>query len=166
MDVYHGYQHLAQAGDRLYGECKKESATFLDRGRKLLLKSGWLGICHLVGAEYEKEDTTVRRKALENLMGYFAKHTHRLNYRDQLEKGGAIGGGRVGQDFAAETEKLRCKVAAQEYFRNGGLGFCPKHQTMGLLLGQSCLITQESVAAPVECFEYFDYCVCFDCVLK
>ena len=108
----------------------------------------------------------MRRKALENLMAYFAKHTHRLNYRDQLEKGGAIGGGRVGQDFAAETEKLRCKVAAQEYFRNGGLGFCPKHQTMGLLLGQSCLITQESVAAPVECFEYFDYCVCFDCVLK
>ena len=31
----------------------------------------------------------MRRKALENLMGYFAKHTHRLNYRDQLEKGGA-----------------------------------------------------------------------------
>ena len=60
----------------MYGECKKESATFLDRGRKLLLKSGWLRICYLVGAEYEKEDTTARRKALENLMAYFAKHTH------------------------------------------------------------------------------------------
>ena len=107
LDVYHGCQHLAQAGDRLYGECTKESATFLDRGRKLLLKSGWLGICHLVGAEYEKEDTTVRRKALENLMGYFAKHTHRLNYRDQLEKGGAIGSGAV--EGWAKTLGLRLK---------------------------------------------------------
>ncbi len=52
----------------------------------------------------------MRSKALKNLMGYFVKHTQRLNYRDQLEKGGAIGSGAV--KGWAKTLELRLKNLA------------------------------------------------------
>ena len=59
----------------------------------------------------------MRRKALENLMGYFAKHTHthRLNYRDQLEKGGEIGSGAV--EGWAKTLGLRLKNCGARWRR-------------------------------------------------
>lgn len=54
------------------------------RGRQLLLESGWSGICQLLSQEYARGDTPERRSALEKLVGYFAKHAQRLGYRDCL----------------------------------------------------------------------------------
>lgn len=116
LDVFHGLQRLAQAGDRLYGEGTAESAAFLERGRQLLLESGWSGICELVSAEYAKGDTPERRAALEKLVGYFSKHTRRLSYHERLAAGQAIGSGSV--EGWAKTLGLRLKARGARWRRN------------------------------------------------
>lgn len=115
LDVFHGCGHLAQAGEGLYGEGTESSAAFLERGRQLLLESGWSGICQLVGEEYAKGDTPERRSALEKLTGYFAKHTQRLGYRQRLAAGQAIGSGSV--EGWAKTLGLRLKARGARWCR-------------------------------------------------
>jgi len=115
LDIYHGCQHIAKAGERLYGEGTEPAETFLQRGRQLLVESGWSGICKHVGEEYAKEDTPVRRRALEKLVGYFAKHTQRLGYREQLAAGQAIGSGTV--EGWAKTLGLRMKARGARWRR-------------------------------------------------
>ena len=115
LDVFHGCGHLARAGQRLYGEGTEAAATFLERGRQFLLESGWSGICQLVAEEYAKGDTPERRKDLEKLVGYFAKHTHRLAYRERLAMGQAIGSGSV--EGWAKTLGLRLKARGARWRR-------------------------------------------------
>jgi hypothetical protein len=108
LDVYHACQHVAKAGERLYGEGSAESLNFLNQGRVLLLSSGWNGITQLVGQELQKEDTPVRRRALEKLLNYFAQHVGRVGYRQRLHAGQAIGSGAV--EGWAKTLALRLKA--------------------------------------------------------
>lgn len=108
LDVFHGCGHLAQAGQHLYGEGTEAAQAFLTHGRQLLLESGWQGICQLVSEEYAKGDTPERRAALEKLVGYFAKHSQRLAYRERLAAGQAIGSGSV--EGWAKTLGLRLKA--------------------------------------------------------
>ncbi|MGE3809484.1 MAG: hypothetical protein AB7K24_32875 [Gemmataceae bacterium] len=117
LDVFHGCGHLAQAGERLYGEGTEASQTFLTHGRQLLLESGWPGLCQLVNEEYAKGDTPERRAALEKLVGYFVKHSHRLAYRERLAAGQAIGSGSV--EGWAKTLGLRLKARGARWrFQN------------------------------------------------
>jgi hypothetical protein len=120
LDVFHGCGHLAQAGERLYGEGTTASAAFLERGRQLLLESGWSGICQLVSDEYAKGDTPERRSALEKLTGYFVKHTQRLAYRQRLAAGQAIGSGSV--EGWAKTLGLRLKARGARWCRKNVTG--------------------------------------------
>lgn len=115
LDVFHGCGHLAKAAERLYGEGTKAAQLFLERGRELLLESGWSGICQLVSEEYAKGDTPERRAALEKLLGYFAKHTQRLAYRERLAAGQAIGSGSV--EGWAKTLGLRLKARGARWRR-------------------------------------------------
>lgn len=108
LDVFHGCGHLAKAGERLYGEGSEAAKAFLQRGRQLLLESGWHGICQVVNEEYAKGDTPERRAALEKLVSYFVKHTPRLKYRERLAAGQAIGSGSV--EGWAKTLGLRLKA--------------------------------------------------------
>jgi hypothetical protein len=115
LDIYHGCGHLAKAGERLYGEGTDAAEAFLQRGRQLLLESGWSGICQLVGEEYAQEDTPRRRLVLEKLLGYFAKHIQRLDYRERLAAGHAIGSGSV--EGWAKTLGLRLKARGARWRR-------------------------------------------------
>lgn len=115
LDIYHGCGHLALAGERLYGEGTEAAQTFLERGRQLLLESGWSGICQLVEEEYARGDTPERRSALEKLVGYFAKHAPRLAYRDRLAAGQAIGSGSI--EGWAKTLGLRLKARGARWRR-------------------------------------------------
>ena len=108
LDVYHASGHLAKAGDRLYGEGTEAARVFHEHSRQLMLEQGWEGICQGVCEEYAKEDTPERRCALEKLVGYFVKHLTRLNYRDRLATGQAIGSGAV--EGWAKTLGLRLKA--------------------------------------------------------
>lgn len=108
LDIYHACEHIADAGKSLYGKETPEAVAFFERGRNLLLSEGWLGICCLVGDEYEREDTPSRRAILESLTGYFIAHLTRLDYRGRLACGAAIGSGVV--EGAAKTLGLRLKA--------------------------------------------------------
>jgi hypothetical protein len=108
LDVYHGCEHVSKGGERLYGDGSKEAVDFLERGRMMLLEQGWNGVTALMGEELAKEDTPKRRRALEKMLGYFAKHVGRLNYAKRLQQGQAIGSGAV--EGWAKTLGLRLKA--------------------------------------------------------
>lgn len=108
LDIYHALGHVALAGQALYGEGSEASEVFRQRGQDVLLREGWQGLCRLVAQEYSQEDTPTRRTALEKLVGYFAKHTGRLDYAERLQSGRAIGSGVV--EGQAKTLGLRLKA--------------------------------------------------------
>ena len=108
LDIDHASQHIAAAGKRLFGEGTAEMTAFHQRGREFLLKEGWSGICRLIGAELEREDTPRRRAALDRMLNYFVAHLNRLDYRGRLAGGDAIGSGVV--EGAAKTLGLRLKA--------------------------------------------------------
>jgi hypothetical protein len=108
LDIYHACERIADAGKTLFGEETPAATAFFERGRSLLLADGWSGICQLVGEEYAREDTPLRRKVLERMTRYFAAHLTRLNYRDCLARGQAIGSGVV--EGGAKTLGLRLKA--------------------------------------------------------
>ena len=77
----------------------------------LLLRQGWPGVCQwvseLLGVEGEAERER-RRQATDRLIGYFGKHSKRLNYAERLGAGRAIGSGQV--EGKAKTLGLRLKA--------------------------------------------------------
>lgn len=115
LDMYHALGQLARAGQALYGEGTEGAGRFLDQGRQALLTEGWVGLCRRVGEEYAQGETPGRRAALERLVGYFAKHTHRLDYAERLSSGRAIGSGVV--EGQAKTLGLRLKARGARWNR-------------------------------------------------
>lgn len=115
LDIYHALGHVAQAGKALYGEGTQAAEAFLARGREALLTDGWTGLCRLAGEEYVQGDTPERRLALEKLVGYFVKHTQRLDYAERLRSGRAIGSGVV--EGQAKTLGLRLKARGARWRR-------------------------------------------------
>ena len=110
LDFFHGCQHLHKCAERIFGEETSEARTAYKHARGLLLRQGWAGVCQWVGellAVADESERERRRKATERLIGYFAKHTHRLNYLERLQKGRAIGSGQV--EGEAKTLGLRLK---------------------------------------------------------
>lgn len=131
LDVFHALEHLAHAGERLYGEGTPAAAAFLERGRTLLLAEGWHGICRLVGNELGQEDTPSRRTALEKLTNYFAPHLKRLDYAGDLASGRPIGSGVV--EGQAKTLALRLKARGARWRMRNVRGMaalvCVRHGT-------------------------------------
>jgi hypothetical protein len=108
LDIYHACEHIASAGKTLFGEGTPAATAFFERGRTLLLEEGWTGICRLLGEEYERQDTPSVRAILEPMSRYFVAHLKRLDYRECLATGRAIGSGVV--EGAAKTLGLRLKA--------------------------------------------------------
>ena len=108
LDIYHACEHIADAGKKLFGDGEAAATTFFERGRELLLSEGWTGICRLVGEHYARDNSAAARTILEPLTRYFMAHMTRLNYRECLSTGQAIGSGVV--EGAAKTLGLRLKA--------------------------------------------------------
>jgi hypothetical protein len=108
LDIYHALEHIAKAGQRLFGEGTPEAGAFHEHGRERLLAEGWTGVCRLIGEELAREDTPRRRAVLDRLLGYFVAHLNRLDYAGRLASGEAIGSGVV--EGAAKTLGLRLKA--------------------------------------------------------
>ena len=110
LDFYHGCQHLAKCGDRVFGEGTGEARAAYETGRTLLARRGWPGVCQWVGGLLAVDDEAERerrRGATDRLIGYFSKHAGRLNYAERLRAGRAIGSGQV--EGEAKTLGLRLK---------------------------------------------------------
>jgi hypothetical protein len=110
LDVFHAGEHLHRVAERIFGDGTAATKTAFERGRDLLLRDGWDGVCAWVGELLAVDDDAERerrRTATEKLLGYFAKHVGRLNYAQQLAAGRAIGSGAV--EGQAKTLGLRLK---------------------------------------------------------
>jgi hypothetical protein len=110
LDFFHACEHLSTCAERIFGEETGEARSAYAHGRELLLRQGWAGVCQWVSelldvaADSERER---RRRPTERLVGYFAKHSNRLNYAERLQAGRAIGSGQV--EGEAKTLGLRLK---------------------------------------------------------
>lgn len=115
LDVYHASQRLSGCAQSIFGEGTAAATTAFERGRELLLHDGWHGVCAWVAELLPPADTPEaaaeverRRPATDRLLGYFAKHVNRLDYRERLASGRAIGSGVV--EGQAKTLGLRLKA--------------------------------------------------------
>jgi hypothetical protein len=111
LDFYHACQHLNRCAERIYGEGTTEKRAAYRYARSLLLGQGWAGVCQWVSALLavaEEKERERRRKATDRLLGYFSKHTTRLDYAERLQAGRAIGSGQV--EGKAKTLGLRLKA--------------------------------------------------------
>ena len=110
LDFYHACQHLNKCAERIFGEGAGESRAAYEHGRGLLASQGWAGVCGWVGELLDvpdEQERERRRQATDRLIGYFSKHTKRLNYAERLGAGRAIGSGMV--EGQAKTLGLRLK---------------------------------------------------------
>ena len=87
------------------------AAASFEHGKAALLDRGWPGVCAYVGEELAAGDTPERRAALEDLLGYFAKHVGRLDYRSRLAEGRAIGSGLVEGNIKTIGLRLKARGA-------------------------------------------------------
>ena len=131
LDVYHGHEHIGDTSKALYGEGTPEAQTSFERGQTLLVAAGWPGMCDYMAEELAKSDTPERRGILENMLGYFAKHSTRLAYEQRLAEGRPIGSGMV--EGGAKTLGLRLKARGARWRvenvdRMAGL-CCLRHST-------------------------------------
>src|SRR5207245_3086690 len=106
----HACQHLSKCAERIFGEGTSEGRAAYEHSRGLLARQGWAGVCQWVGellAVADDSERERRRRATDRLIGYFSKHTQRLNYAERLQAGRAIGSGQV--EGEAKTLGLRLK---------------------------------------------------------
>lgn len=114
LDFWHACEHVNKCAERIFGEgtAEKDAArkSAYERGRSLLARQGWAGICQWVSELLDVPDETERerrRKATGRLIVYFSEHTQRLNYAENLQTGRVIGSGQV--EGEAKTLGLRMK---------------------------------------------------------
>ena len=114
LDIYHASERLSGWARRVFGAGTAAATTAFERGRELLLKDGWPGVrvwvAELLTVE-EAEECTRRQKATEKLLGYLSEHTKRLNDRERLASGHAIGSGAVGGQAKTLGSRLKARGA-------------------------------------------------------
>jgi hypothetical protein len=111
LDFFHACQHINKCAERIFGEGTSEARSAYRHGRALLARQGWDGVCQWVSELLSVANETERerrRQPTERMIGYFAKHSNRLNYAERLKAGRAIGSGQV--EGKAKTLGLRLKL--------------------------------------------------------
>ena len=108
LDVYHALEYVSDAAKGLYGEGTVQTQASYERGRSKLLSDGWSGVCVWVADELSREDTAIRRQAVETLVSYLAKHVVRVGYKERLADGRSIGSGLI--EGTIKTLGLRMKA--------------------------------------------------------
>jgi hypothetical protein len=94
LDVYHAIERLATAAKQLHGEGTPEAQQWQDEARQQVLADGWWGLCEPIGKTLVELGEPAR-EPLEELWGYFSKHTSRMSYAARLYAGRTIGSGLV-----------------------------------------------------------------------
>ena len=93
LDVFHAIEHLGKAAKSLHGEGSDEAKQWQDEARQKVLRDGWWGLCEQIGKTLTEREEA--RDTMEELTGYFVKHTNRMNYCARLYAGRTIGSGMV-----------------------------------------------------------------------
>jgi hypothetical protein len=94
-DIYHASEQLAACGHKLYGEGAAEARAWLEEARAALLKGGWPGLAERTAAVRRVVRSRAKRRALDELEGYFDRQQEHLGYAGRLGCGRSIGSGLV-----------------------------------------------------------------------
>jgi hypothetical protein len=94
LDVYHALEHVAAAGRAVYGEGERFT-SWLQAARQRVVGDGWHGACEVAAGLLAQDNGPAEREAVDGMVGYFAKHTTRMNYCLRLRQGRSIGSGMV-----------------------------------------------------------------------
>ena len=94
LDIYHALEHLSDCGKMLFLAESSEYEAWREKTKTLLLEGGYEGI--KVFLEQQKVGLGgTKREAVERVEGYLSWHKERLDYRERLAEGRAIGSGQV-----------------------------------------------------------------------
>ena len=117
LDIFHATGHIASAAAAVHGEGTAAATEWTEQGRQALLADGWPGLLDHIGATPREGMTAGGQAAVDELIGYFAKHTGRVGYYGRLRLGRSIGSG--GVESLARRMGRRLKVP--------GRGWCADH---------------------------------------
>jgi hypothetical protein len=95
LDIYHAGEHLASCGQRLFGEGTAGARAWLEGTRAALLVGGWPALAARTAAARRVVRSPAKRRALEELEGYFCRQREHLGYAGRLACGQSIGSGLV-----------------------------------------------------------------------
>jgi hypothetical protein len=95
LDIYHAGEHLAACGQKLYGEGTAEARAWLAQTRAGLLAGGWPALAQSTAAARRSVRSPAKRRALDELDGYFYRQREHLGYAARLAEGQSIGSGLV-----------------------------------------------------------------------
>jgi hypothetical protein len=95
LDIYHAGEHLAACGHKLYGEGTTSAQQWLEQTRTALLVGGWPALAERTSAVRRIVRSPAKRRALDELEGYFWRQREHLGYTDRLASGQSIGSGLV-----------------------------------------------------------------------
>jgi hypothetical protein len=95
LDIYHGIEHLAQAGRAALGE-GAALTTWLQSARRQLIGDGYAGVCVALTQPLPEEQQQRHLEAMvAPTLNYFCGHQERLGYAVRLRRGQVIGSGLV-----------------------------------------------------------------------
>lgn len=149
-DVYHAGGRVSGRAQRVFGEGTAGARAAFERGRDLLPRARWPGVCAWAGellAAGKAQEQSRRRKAAEELLAYFAEHTQRLDYRERLASGRGDRqrrGRGAGQDAGVGSEGSGCPVGQEERAAHGQPRLRPELHPVGRLLEPGRLTPRES----------------------
>jgi len=95
LDIYHACEHLAACGQKLYGEGTDAARAWLEQTRAALLAGGWPALVGWTAAVRRQVRSPAKRRALDELEGYFYRQRAHLGYVGRLATGQSIGSGLV-----------------------------------------------------------------------
>jgi hypothetical protein len=95
LDIYHAGEHLAACGQKLYGEGTAQARAWLEEARDALLAGGWPGLAARTAAARRGVRAAAKRRALDEVEGYFWRQREHLGYAGRLAAGQSIGSGLV-----------------------------------------------------------------------
>jgi hypothetical protein len=95
LDIYHAAQHISDCGKVLFGTAEASKEWF-ERMRLVLLSEGFLGMERELSAWLKDVSRNKKkREEVNSLLAYFRNNAGRLNYRERLSAGRAIGSGLI-----------------------------------------------------------------------
>ena len=95
LDIFHACGHLAATASTLHGEATIAAGQWTEAARRALLADGWPGLLDRIGTSLVGELSGKEQSAIDELIGYFAKHTARVGYYGRLQSGRSIGRGGI-----------------------------------------------------------------------
>ena len=95
LDIYHAGEHLAACGHLLHGEGTAEARAWLEEARAALPAGGWPALAERTAAARRLARSRAKRRALDELEGYFYRQREHLGYAGRLGCGQSIGSGLV-----------------------------------------------------------------------